>query len=790
MTMPTLILRYGLLLLLIAFAHRLCAQVPPGLTQNVRGTVLDTDTRQPVFGAAVLVVGSDPVRSAMADEEGRFILRDVPVGRVDLRIRAMGYQEVLLPQLLVTSAKEVVVQVGLESSISEMQEVSVSADRKPSEVRNDMAVLSVRTIGVEETSRIAGGINDPARMVTVFPGVAGDATGNNTIMVRGNSPKGVLWRLEGLEIPSPNHFSDEGSTGGPINVLNSDMLDDSEFYTGAFPAEYGNALSAVYDMRLRNGNDREREYTLKVGVLGTDLTAEGPVPGLAGGSYLANYRYSTLSLLDQAGIVDYGGVPNYTDAAFKLRLPAGKVGSFSVFGLGGKSHILQDDRGVRDDTLFARADAGSRMGVVGVTHTRTVGDNSYVQTSLSYGGNGSGTDYEESPVPGESPLELRHQDDLARWTLRATTTFNTRINNKHKLRSGIIASFDRYRMQVDSWDEERGRMDEQLQASGSATTWQAFSSWKWRWNERWTMTSGVHLLHFALNGATSVEPRLGLRFQQRPQRAFTLGGGLHGRVEPIMTYLAIHTAPDGSTSRPNTQLGISKAAHAVMGMEQLLAEDLQLKVEAYFQHHFHVPVENDPTSSYSLSNNAEWFTTRPLVARGGGRNFGLEVGLEKYFTRGYHYLISASWSDARYKALDGIWRNSRWNMGVVANALAGKEWKVGRNGKDRTLTTGVRWTMVGGQYSSPIDLQASIATGEEQVTAPYWSRKGAAIHKLDMVVSYRIGGAKASHEIKVDVQNVLNSATTVYTYYDRRNARLDAVPQLALLPVLQYTLRF
>ncbi|HEY0976539.1 MAG TPA: TonB-dependent receptor [Flavobacteriales bacterium] len=759
-------------------------------TQTVRGTLLDVDTRQPVFGAAVTVVGSDPVRSATTDEEGRFTLADVPTGRIDLRVRAMGFEEQLMPNLLVTSGKEVVLNLMLQSSITEMQEMTVAAEKRKEELRNDMVTLSARKISVEETSRIAGGINDPARMVSSFPGVAGDATGDNTIIARGNSPKGVLWRLEGLEIPNPNHFSDEGNTGGPINVLNSDMLDDSEFYTGAFAPEYGNALSAVFDMRLRDGNDREREYTLKAGVLGTDLTAEGPMPGVKGGSYLANFRYSTLALLDGAGIVDYGGVPKYTDGAFKLKLPAGRTGSFSVFGLGGISHIIDEDRGVMEDTLFSRADFGSRMGVLGVTHTRTLGGNSYVQTSLSLSGNGSSTDYQEAPAPGEGALELRHQDELRKWTTRFSSTLNNKLSAKHKLRSGIIVSLENYRMGVDSWDNDRQRMETQLASDGKATTVQAFTSWKWRWNEQWSMTSGVHVLHYGLNNATSVEPRIGVRYALRPDRAITAGAGLHSRTEAIMTYLAQDIDAEGRTFRPNRQLGLSKAAHAVLGYEQMLTEDLQFKAEVYYQHLYDVPVENDRTSSYSLSNASGWFTTKPLVNAGVGRNVGVEASVEKFFTKGYHFMVTGSVSEARYKALDGVWRNSRFNMGTVGNVLAGKEWKLGPEGKDRTLTTGFRYSILGGQYATPIDLPASIAAGEEKEGAPVWSIKRDAVHKLDLVVSYRIGRAKVSHEFKADVQNVLNSDTAVYQYFDKRTGTLKDIPQLALLPVVQYTLRF
>ena len=785
--MKTTAFRLSLSLFLLALAAPLLAQVT---SQTIRGTILDQDTRQPLYGAAIVVVGSQPLLAATADEEGRFVIPKVPTGRIDLVIQMMGFEEQKLSNLLLTSGRELVVNVNLLSSVVMGQEVTVHGDRKREDLRNDMVSVSGRKIGVEETSRIAGGINDPARMVSAFPGVAGDATGDNTIIARGNSSKGVLWRLEGMEIPNPNHFSEEGSTGGPINVLNSDMLDDSEFYTGAFAPEYGNALSAVFDMKLRDGNDTEREYTLKAGVLGTDLTAEGPMRGLRGGSSLANFRYSTLSLLDQAGIVDYQGVPNYTDGAFKLKLPAGRAGSFWLFGLRGQRTIHQEERSEVGDTLFAENDYRSRMGVVGLTHLRTLGENSYIQSSLSVSGNGSDFDYLQTDAPGEVPLALREQSALGKWTTRFSSTLNNRLNSKHKLRSGIIVSVDQYQMLVDSWSDEANRTERQLAAHGEATTLQAFSSWRWRWNEQWTMTSGVHVLHFALNGATSVEPRLGLRYQLKPGRAITAGAGLHAKTESVMTYLAQGTDAQGNTYQPNKDLGLSKAAHFVVGYEHMLTEDIQVKAEAYYQHHFNVPVENDPTSSFTLSNSTEWFTTKDLVNEGQGRNYGLEVAVEKYFTRGYHFLVTASLSDARNKTMDGVWRNSRFNMGTVANALAGKEWQLGKNGKDRVLTTGFRYSILGGQYATPIDLEASRLAGTQVDGSPVWSEKGDAVHKLDVVLAFRAARPKVSHEIKADVQNVLNSQTAVYHYFDSRTGTIKDVPQLAMLPVLQYTLRF
>jgi hypothetical protein len=757
------------------------------VTQTVRGTITDSDTRQPLIGATVLVVGSDPLIGATTDLDGRFTLSNVPVGRIALQVRMLGYEEQNMANLLVNSAKELVLDLRLQESLVKLEEVEISGKKGHGEVRNDMAVLSARTISVEETSRIAGGINDPARMVTVFPGVAGDPTGNNTIIVRGNSPKGVLWRLEGMEIPNPNHFADDGTTGGPINVLNSDVIDNSDFYTGAFAAEYGNVTSAVFDMKLRDGNDRKREYTLKAGVLGTDLTAEGPLPGVAGGSYLANFRYSTLALLDGAGIVDYDGVPQYTDAAFKLKLPAGKAGTFSLFGIGGRSSIKQQDESEEGDTLWARSDYGSRMGVLGLTHTKLLGDNNFLYSTVSVSGNGSGTEYEETDAPGETPL---HQDDMARWTVRATSTLNTRINANHKLRSGFIVSLDNFRTYARSWDFDAQRMEETLNQDGSSTTLQAFSSWKWRWNDQWSLTSGVHLLHYARNAQSSVEPRAALRYQPSTVRAFTIGAGLHSRTESIMTYFAQDTDAEGRITTPNKDLGLTRAAHFVFGYEQMLAEDVQLKAEAYYQHLYAQPVENVPGSAFWLGNMQEWFTTKDLVNTGTGYNAGVEASIEKFFTRGWHALATASVFESRYRANDGTWYNARFNLGFVGNALVGKEWKVGAATKNKVLTTGVRYSMMGGQWSTPIDLEASRAAGTHKEGSPAMSIKGDPIGKLDVVLAYRVGRAKVSHEFKADVQNALNTQTPVYHYYNSRRDRIDPVPQLAILPVIGYTLRF
>ncbi len=237
-----------------------------------------------------------------------------------------------------------------------------------------MITVSGPYFSVEETKRYAGSFNDPARMAASYAGVTGTPDGNNDIIIRGNSPRGMLWRLEGIEVPNPNHFANEGASGGPISILNSNMLDNSDFLTGAFPADYGNAYSGVFDINLREGNNRKTEYSLMAGILGTDCSAEGPFKKGGQSSYLINYRYSTIAMLDAIGvkIID-DGIPRFQDLSFNLVFPTKHAGKFKIFGVGGLSDISEQD------THYVNV-FGVDMGVIGVSHQIFLCKNSYLKT--------------------------------------------------------------------------------------------------------------------------------------------------------------------------------------------------------------------------------------------------------------------------------------------------------------------------------------------------------------------------------------------------------------------------
>ena len=408
------------------------------LYQTIRGTITDQDSKTPVIGANVIVIESEPLLGSSTDVSGNFRIEKVQVGRVSLKISCIGYEEKVIPNVLLSSAKEFILNIDMVESMVHMDELVISANNQnKDEPLNEMAIVSARQFSVEETKRYAGAFNDPARMVSAFAGNNTAAEGNNFIIVRGNSPKGIQWRLDGIEIPNPNHFADEGSTGGAINALNSAMLNNSDFFSGAFPAEYGNAFSGVFDMRLRNGNNENREYAFSIGILGTDVTLEGPFKKGGGASYLVNYRYSTLAILDDLNLVDFGGVPKYQDLSFKFQFPTKKAGTFSLFGLGGKSHILEDTKDEEnEDLILERGDWEADMGVVGLGHRYLFNNRTYLETNLSIAESGSGGVGEEL---GENNEFYTYYDGYFRnYTAKITSIFHHKINAKSKLQAGFI----------------------------------------------------------------------------------------------------------------------------------------------------------------------------------------------------------------------------------------------------------------------------------------------------------------------------------------------------------------
>ncbi|MGY2133740.1 TonB-dependent receptor [Hymenobacter sp. HD11105] len=767
-----------------------------GFSQTIRGRILDRESQQPLIGATVVVLSTTPVLAATADANGSFKIEQVPVGRHTLKISFIGYEEQVIPELLLGSGKELVLNIGLGESFTNLNEVTVTGEREKGTARNEMATVSARSISVEESKRYAASLSDPARTAQTLAGVSGTSGGDlsNEIVVRGNSPRGLLWRIEGVEAPNPNHFSDAGASGGAVSVLSTNVLANSDFFTAAFPAEYGNALSGVFDVRLRAGNNEKREYAFQAGVLGVEFAVEGPFSARSKASYLVNYRYSSLALLNNVGldVTGNGGVPKYQDLSFKLNVPVGRH-NLVLWGIGGLSS--NSSRATRDSTKWERYyerfdDVGSSdVATGGLTYTHVLNDRAYLETALTASGDRHG--YKAYVIGEGYNRELNNDEEFVNTAVRASVLYNYKINARHTVRTGAIVSrlgFDASSGFRD--DEYGGQFIQFLQRTGSTTTTQAYGQWKYRAAEQLTFTSGVHFLRFGLNGNTALEPRMGARWAFSPKQSVSAGVGLHSRLEAPFVYYTRIPQADGSYAEPNRNLGLARAVHYVLSYDNLLREDLRLRVEPYYQHLYNMAISPDRDNTFAALNYSGGTPTEALVARGRGQNYGVDVTLEKFFTSQYYFQLTGSLYDSRYQAADGKWRDTRYNGNFVANALGGREFKVGRD-KNNLIGLNLRLLWAGGNRYTPVDLEASREAGYGVVIEDRaWAEQGPAYFRLDLRASYRKNAPHASHIISLDIQNASNNQNIFGRFYDRSSQQIETAFQTSLVPFLNYRVEF
>jgi hypothetical protein len=781
---PTLV--FALLAIALGIA---CAHGQP-LTQTIRGTVADKVSKSGLPGATVVVLNTDPIVGATTDPDGNFKLSRVPVGTHTLKISFVGYKEIVLPNLAVNSGKEVVLTIPLEEDITVMDEVVITPGIEKNKPINDMATVSTRTFSVEETRKFAAAVNDPARMAQSFAGVVSTNDGSNTISIRGNAPVALLWRMEGVDIPNPNHFANVGTAGGGISILSSQLLTNSDFMTGAFSAEYGNALAGVFDLNLRKGNNEKPEYTVQASFLGTDVAAEGPFAKNYRGSYLINYRYSTLGILSQLGVNVGDAVTNFQDLSYHVYLPTGKAGNFSLFGFGGLSD--QNQKAVKDSLKwtdeFQRYDWRyfSNTGANGLKHTVAFGANTYVQSTLLLSGNDGG--YEQERLDENYRPQFSFKRNFINNRLTATTVLTHKLNARVSARSGIY--FNRYFFTLRQRDlnEETNLIETPLNAEGQATTWQAFTQWSFRASERLTLQSGVHMLYLAMNRTRSIEPRASVKYELSDKEAISLGYGLHSQMQPVGIYQTQVLQPGGLLTQPNRQLGFNKAHHLVLGYDRALTEYLRVKAETYYQHLYNIAVKNDPASPISTLIIEEGYLTDPLVNQGRGRNYGVELTVEQFTHNNFYFLLSTSLYDSKYRALDGIWRNTRFNGKRAMSFTAGKEygWQ-----KNRTFGVNVRLIYAGGFRTTPIDVEKSRELRETRlIESLAFTEQLPDYFRTDLRVSLKRNLKKSTRTWSLDLQNATNHQNLGGQYFDPIAGEVQKWYQLPLLPVLSYRVEF
>ncbi len=773
--------------------------------KNIRGQVVDKDSKYPIIGSNVMIINSDPMIGAKTDENGYFTLVGVPLGRVSIRISYMGYKDAFANDILVIAGKEVQLNIELEEKVNEIKEITVT-DNKVAKggPKNEFATVSARAFDVEETSRFSGSRNDPARMASNFAGVSGANDARNDIIIRGNSPTGLLWRLDGLDIPSPNHFASFGSSGGPVSMLNNNTLARSDFFTAAWPAEYGDALSGVFDLKMRNGNKDKYEFLAQLGFNGIEVGAEGPfAKNKSNATFLINYRYSTLGLFKLMGATTFlagGAVPEYQDLSFKIDVPTKKAGTFRLFGLGGLSSIslLGSQAQTGGSNLYGNENQNIfnkvQTGILGFSHNYFITPKSFFRTTIGVSHQTQRADIDTIGIINRSDVVEYEKVYLRQNKYTVHLLYSNKLDAKNTIMAGIISNI--YDVKFSDSISLANAFRPRIGGTGYSDLLEGYVVWQHKFGDRLVLNSGVHAQYYTLSNSWAIEPRIGARFQITPTQFLSLGYGLHDELQPLPTYFNFDTSRNSNGKPTNLHMGFTRSNHVVLGYDVTFKGSFRLKAEAYFQYLDNVPV--DPfSSSFSMLNAGADFSTPGnayLVNKGVGRNYGLELTLEKFFTKGYYFLVTGSLFQSQYKGSDNIWRNTAFNGHYVANALGGYEYKFGgkkNKVKRNTIALDAKVTVAGGRYYTPIDVTQSALQGQEVLlNNQAFTLQYPVYYRLDIKLSYRISLRKMTHEFSIDCQNATNQKNVFIKTYDIRTNSLVTQYQQGIFPLPQYRILF
>ncbi len=761
-------------------------------SQSINGIVLDQDSSLPVPFSNVYLLNTNPVLGTTSDENGKFTIEDIPLGRYDIQASFIGYESSIKKDIEVSSSKTTYLEITLQESVNTLDEVVVKPNIDKEHAQNSMALISARMLSVEEANRYAGGFDDPARLASSFAGVS-SGVNNNGIVVRGNAPKSLQWKMEGIEIPNPNHFANLASFGGgALTALSSQLLSNSDFLTGAFPSQYNNALSAVFDIKMRKGNNKEREHTLQLGALGIDLGSEGPFKKGKDASYLFNYRYSTFGLVGQITGAEEG--IKYQDASFKFNFPTKKAGVFSVWGIGLLDEIIVSEE--PDTTKWAYKTDGERyvadqyMFAGGINNKLILNKRTNLQTTLGFTTNH--TDWTVKQLDNSSLLQAKSNVLTTNSTYLVKSTLNTKFNKKHKNRTGLLATSLDYKtllqIRSDSNVDSNSDIETLVDENGNSFLLAAFSSSNFRLSDAFTINLGINAQLFTLNNNYTIEPRLAMKWDLNSSQELGFAYGLHSRLEMLNYFF---TKDEITGTYNNKEMDFTKSHHFVLSYSVKLSDHLLLKVEPYYQSLFDVPViENTYYSFINQKSDDDWFINDKFQNTGKGRNYGIDFTLEKFLSKGFYFITTASLFDSKYLGGDNVWRNTRYNKKYIVNFLAGKEWYIGKNNQN-VFGVNIRMTSQGGDRYVPYSLEESISN--QSVSLDYdnaFSSQFDPNFILHFSSNYKINKEKTTHEFALKILNATGYGDFQGFKYNLQTKKIDETSEVIVIPNLSYKISF
>jgi hypothetical protein len=742
------------------------------ITQTVTGRVKDATINSSLPGANVSIFEKDKlIKGASTDEQGKFSLSIIP-GRYRVEVSFTGYQSTE-QELLVIAGKSSVLEFALHESPTVLNEVTV--------IPPNVSEPGVTSLSIEKTLRAPANFFDPVRMLTSYPGVVTTNDQANSISVKGYSPNGVLWRLQGLDIVNPNHTANAGTlsdkptaSGGGVSILSAQLLDKTDFHSGNLSPRYGNALAGVMDMSLRTGSTERMQYTAQASLIGIDLAAEGPISKEKQSSFLVNYRYSTIGLLSQMGVNFGDETINFQDISFNLNFPSKKGGNLSVFGFAGWSKNLFDAKPEAEweeekDRYTINYD-GSSMGA-GIVKQFKPG-----WASVSFGASVSGQEQNRTSQGTAVPYPaIESEEYRSIRTIYSSFLRGVRKINRGSIELGVNTSYMDHNLTVATISQVQAQpYTPNLRGAVAGLLMQPYFAWQ-QYIGKFNLNAGIRYVNFSYNQSDSFEPRVSLS-RNFSDNLFTLSYGLTSQWQQTQTYL----------TAGNSNLPFSKSNQFALEWRRKFNTDLSVVSSVYYHEQFNVPIAPG-VLHYSLINQWEDFPRNNLVADGKGRNYGIDAYVEKRYYSDVYFMISGSVYQSQFSTNGILYEDSRFNGNFTSSALTGKEWK----SKNKVFGVHARVLYSGGLRQLPIDPIASESVG----TTIYSPTDGYIIKypdyfRTDLRVSWRKNKPGYTRTLSIDIQNVTGKLNVAYQYYDTFLKEVTTKYQLGIIPVIAYRVDF
>ena len=738
-------------------------------TQTVRTIIKEQQTNVSLPSSTVYIKKFG--LSMVANDKGEAFFFNVPIGRFEIEVHSVGYETKIIKELLLESSRELVLEIDLEVNSTKLQQITVSAATQ----NLSGAISNINTITTEQIFRFPATFFDPARLAFSFSGVANTNDQANGMSIRGNAPDGLQWRLEGVEIVNPNHLSNAGTfsdnptqTGGGTNIMSAQMLGNMNFLTGAFPADYANALSGVMDLRFRVGNNKKQQHTAQIGLIGVDLSSEGPLNKKKGSSYLFNYRYSFTGIMGLIGI-DFGGESiKYQDISLNLNFPTKKIGTFSFFAMGGNSSNLykpdENPKNWESEKDLNNIDFFSKMGVIGMKHTINLNKNWYLNSVIA----NSGLENLRSAYTTEPKINNSYSYQ-AKNIISGSSILTGKLTDNLNLRTGI---------NVSHYYNEFNRLNSgNLFYSFDEIVLQPFIKLSNLSNSLINYNIGAQVVNYGLSKSTFIEPRLAFAINTSVYHKIKLAYGLHSHQ---------------NTSRNAFSLPIKplRSHHFSLGSQLALKNNDEISVELYYQNLFNAPVFQNRNISVlnGLENLMFTLDMDQSDNKNQGRNYGIELNYKKFLSKGLFALINTTLYQSQFRGVDNAYLNTRFNGNHIVNLTLGKEWEK-KTGKIIGLNTRIVW--LGGFRNYEIN-EALSAT---QKTTVYNYQKGLVVKnsqyfRPDLRVYFKKSKEKYARTISIDIQNFTSYKNLAFQYYDSYLKKVVSKNQLGIIPMFNYRWEF